>query len=1095
MLKLITSNRYEYLEQTLVDTLVNDEISVFTPQSLIIPSTAVKRSIELRAARQLGVCANIQFDYLGQWLWRQFAKVIEVDEQSPFSPDLLTWRIFASFSDRVFIKEHPRLEGYLGGSESLMRFELAKRCASLFDQYLTYRADWLETWLRRCDQADEDERWQAALWRRIAAELGVQTQHPSLRFFQRLHIEGLHAVSRLGLNHTLRVFCLPDMPRLYLDMLKQLSSWIDIDIYAINPCSEYWYDIVNPKRLSKLQVLGRAQYHEVGNPLLAAWGQQAKTYLGTLIDHDLEMIDESQFECPSKARATHSRATSLLNHLQTTMLSMQDHGPGTFQLSPNDRSLEVHVCHSLTRELEVLRDQLLSMFAADNAPMACDILVVTPDLELAAPLIESIFGSNEDDCVIPYVITGRPLKATNQYAKTLLLVLNFAVSRFEASKLIGLLQLPLISKQFGVNEDDLLRIQAWIDIAGIRWGIDGRHRQQLGLPPTDNYSVVNGLERLYLGYAMPARFGRPIHGMLAAGNPEGIEAQSLGRFQYVIDCLQALHEELIEAKLPDDWLKCCIDTLETFTPIDFTSQDDYQATSKSIHKLHQDLEATEFKQAITVEVFLKALEASFDQPLQGAVPAGSVCFASMHSMRALPYRIICIVGLGDDVFPSKQVPLEFDLMARKPRPGDRQRRLDDRALFLDLLLAARERFYISYTGRNIRDNAHLAGSMLISELLDAAAMLFAPMPASNEGLELAKRQLIIEHPLQAFSLDYFRKTVDPRLHNYRRSLRNAQAESIKRLSRGSRSRGFFFDKLSKPPAHFFRLNIESLVEFFSNPSRYLLKRRLGIVLKRSQDGIEDHEPFDAKHRSAQSLARRILDFALAGEPKVVLQACAQAGLEYPPDPLGAIAREHELQAIIRFADGLKPRLAEPKQAALTHQLSLDLDGEPCELSYTLSDLRTEGICRYRYADANCYDYLRAWIEHLALQSLALASQNGSYSFKANSYWHFRDRCLELPPIVDAQEQLISLLKRYRDGLSAPLRFFPKSAWAYISKGRSLAAASEAWYSSDYNAFGEGDDPAYQLALRGLDDPFDDEFEHHAEAVFGGLHDTLGACEP
>jgi len=115
-------------------------------------------------------------------------------------------------------------------------------------------------------------------------------------------------------------------------------------------------------------------------------------------------------------------------------------------------------------------------------------------------------------------------------------------------------------------------------------------------------------------------------------------------------------------------------------------------------------------------------------------------------MRALPYRIICIVGLGDDVFPSKQVPLEFDLMARKPRPGDRQRRLDDRALFLDLLLAARERFYISYTGRNIRDNAHLAGSMLISELLDAAAMLFAPMPASNEGLELAKRQLIIEHP-------------------------------------------------------------------------------------------------------------------------------------------------------------------------------------------------------------------------------------------------------------------------------------------------------------------------------------------------------------
>ncbi|MGA1395229.1 MAG: exodeoxyribonuclease V subunit gamma [Burkholderiaceae bacterium] len=1095
MLKLITSNRYEYLEQTLVDALANDEISVFTPQSLIIPSTAVKRSIELRAARQHGVCANIQFDYLGQWLWRQFAKVIEVEEHSPFSPDLLTWRIFASFSDQAFTKEHPRLERYLDGAQSLMRFELAKRCASLFDQYLTYRADWLEAWLRLYDQADEDERWQAALWRRVAAEVGVQTQHPSFRFFHTLHLEGLHAVNRLGLNHTLRVFCLPSMPRLYLDMLKKLSSWIDVDIYAINPCSEYWYEIINPKRLSKLQVHDRAQYHEVGNPLLASWGQQAKTYLGTLIDHELEMIDESHFECPSEASATHSRATSLLNSLQTAMLRMQDLEPGTFHLSPNDRSLEIHVCHSLTRELEVLRDQLLGMFAANNAPMACDILVVTPDLELAAPLIESIFGSTEDDCVIPYIIMGRPLKETNQYAKTLLSVFNFAVSRFEASKLIGLLQLPLIAKQFGINEEDLLRIQAWIDKAGIRWGIDGRHRQQLGLPPTDIYSVVNGLERLYLGYAMPARFARPIHGMLPAGNPEGIEAQSLGRFQYFIDCLQALHEELIKPKLPDDWFKCCMDTLEAFTPIDFTSQDDYQATLRSIRKLHQDLQATEFKQAIAVEVFLQALEASFDQPLQGAVPAGSLCFASMHSMRVLPYRIICVVGLGDDVFPSKQSPLEFDLMARRPRPGDRQRRLDDRALFLDLLLAARERFYISYTGRNIRDNSYVAGSMLISELLDAAALLFAPMPTSNEALEAAKRQIVIEHPLQAFSLDYFQKAVDPRLHNYRRSLRNAQAESLKRASKGNRSQGFFFEKLSMPSAHFYRLRIESLIEFFHNPSRYLLKHRLGIVLKRSQDGIEDHEPFEAKHRSAQSLASRILDFALAGDSKVLLQACAQAGLEYPPDRLGALAREHELQAIMRFADELKPRLAEPTQAALTHRISLDLDGEPWELSYTLSDLRTGGLCRYRYADANCYDYLRVWIEHLALQSLALASQTGSHAFKANSYWQFRDRCLELPPIVDAQEQLILLLKRYRDGLSAPLRFFPKSAWAYISKGRTLAAASEAWYSSDYNAFGEGDDPAYQLALRDLDDPFDDEFEHHAEAVFGRLHDTLGACEP
>ncbi len=57
-----------------------------------------------------------------------------------------------------------------------------------------------------------------------------------------------------------------------------------------------------------------------------------------------------------------------------------------------------------------------------------------------------------------------------------------------------------------------------------------------------------------------------------------------------------------------------------------------------------------------------------------------------------------------DAFPRDTPPLAFDLIARRPRPGDRSRRDDDRYLFLEALLAARRRFYVSFVGQDIQDN-------------------------------------------------------------------------------------------------------------------------------------------------------------------------------------------------------------------------------------------------------------------------------------------------------------------------------------------------------------------------------------------------------
>ena len=124
---------------------------------------------------------------------------------------------------------------------------------------------------------------------------------------------------------------------------------------------------------------------------------------------------------------------------------------------------------------------------------------------------------------------------------------------------------------------------------------------------------------------------------------------------------------------------------------------------------------------LPVDVVRTALQALLDDPTRGGMPGGAVTFAAMASLRNLPYRVVCAIGLNDGAFPSTQRPSEFDLMARDPRRGDRQRRIDERNVFLDLLLAARERLYLSYTGRSVRDNSPLPPSVLVAELLDYCA--------------------------------------------------------------------------------------------------------------------------------------------------------------------------------------------------------------------------------------------------------------------------------------------------------------------------------------------------------------------------------------
>ena len=247
-----------------------------------MPSAAIRRRVELAAADRFGICSNVRFSFLAQWLWRQIGHVVPVSEMSPFTTPVLTWRVLGIFDEhgvRRRASAARRLPAPRGRRDAL-RARGAHRDAAralpdlppgLARGVARRQAGQASTDLDAARQ--DDERWQAALWRRIARDLGTDSRHPSVAFFDAMKAMGPDAPARAGLPAAAHVFCLPTTPPLYLDILHRLAQWIDLRLYVLNPCREYWFEIVDRRRLSWLAAKDRADHHEVGNRLLAVVGQ------------------------------------------------------------------------------------------------------------------------------------------------------------------------------------------------------------------------------------------------------------------------------------------------------------------------------------------------------------------------------------------------------------------------------------------------------------------------------------------------------------------------------------------------------------------------------------------------------------------------------------------------------------------------------------------------------------------------------------------------------------------------------------------------------------------------------------------------------
>ncbi|MCG8428126.1 MAG: exodeoxyribonuclease V subunit gamma [Chromatiales bacterium] len=1061
MLHLFQSNRLESLADRLAALMRAEPLGPFSQEQVVVQHPGMGRWLSLQLADRLGICSNVEFPLPAGFIWQVLGQWLsDVPQTNSYDPKLMVWRVLALLQA---LRDQPAfapVARYLDSQDEFGQYELAEQVTRCLDAYLVYRPDWIARWQQGQSVIAGDE-WQASLWRQLAAqsdsEHWVALQQRLFSSHSRGELDGELLPPRVVF------FGLVALSPGYLSIVELLAHYTNVHLLLLNPCQAYWLDIQDQAEVSR-RVLesssDEALYLEVGNPLLASWGKQGRDFFAQIQSFDPGSAED--FRAPDR--------TTLLQAVQQDILDLVEPA-GDFVLRDQDDSLQIHSCHSPMREVEVLHDQLLGLFDRHPDLNPDDVLVMTPDMDAYAPYIEAVFAETGEGRRIPFAIADRNTLSGKGVSEAFLQLLTLPTTRYENNRLLALLEEPAVARCFGLTADDLPQITAWIEQAAIRWGRDGAMRAGLELPETDQNSWRFGLDRLLLGYALPGSGEHLFEGLLPVDDVEGSAGALMGSLSAFIEAVFALESQLAGQKSLGEWSELLLHLLGRF----FVADDQEVQELQQLRELLGEMAGLASEAAGNVRVSIELVRPWLRRQLEGISGqrrflGGGTTFCALTPMRSLPFKVICLIGMNDGAFPREQRPAGFDLLGRDHRLGDRSRRADDRYLFLETLASARQCFYISYTGQDLRDNSTIPPSTLVSELIDYIKQIVTVETASK-----MEESIVTTHPLQPFNPHYF----DPnhRLFSYS-SVMAAAAQTLS--SSVSRPAVFFSgEKLSVPDEVWRQVELPQLLGFFDNPVRFLLRHRLGIQLDSTAGELDSRDPIHLDYFEAADLQLEMIDHLLAGEGTVDLLERTRAAGELAHGQYG----EHYFAGLAGEAEDFVAGLDDTGVDEFGESLDVDLTIGAFRLAGKLENVKPDGLVYYSINRLPARDQLRLWIRHLLLN---LVAPNGvasaSRCYHADQHWRFG-------PLADAEAQLGQLLELYWQGLSEPLHLFPKSALAYAEalhggkeREQCMSQAWNAW-NGQFTNYPESANAYYRFAFRDLN-VLDGQFEALSEQVFG-----------
>lgn len=1085
---IVQGNQLEDLRDLAVAWMKKYPLGPLEDEVVLAQSAGIAQWFKFALAEdpEFGIAAALDVQFPSGFMWQAYRTVLGADAipaTSPLDKTALRWRLMRLLpallnqADAKTAEQFKNLERYLSNDkDGLKRYQLAERIADLFDQYQVYRADWLEAWASGDDKQGPrtaEDIWQPALWRAVLADVGDDALLKSRAGIHGRFKECIAALNEppKGLPRRVIVFGISSVPVQTLEALKVLSRFSQVLFCVQNPCQHYWGDIVADKDKLKGEykrqpakfAAGEASH---GHPLLAAWGKQGRDYLHMLDLHDQRDSYSHLFSQINRGRTdlfTAAECPSMLSQLQDDILDLRtlaetrEHWGSGIEPA-KDLSIRFHVAHSAQREVEILHDQLLARFDADPGLSPRDVIVMLPDVNAYAPHIKAVFGQipTDDKRYIPFSLADQGQRGRLPLLIALEHLLKLPQSRFCVSEILDLLDVAALRNRYAIEESSLPTLRRWIEEAGIRWGLNAEQRGSFGMPAELNDNTWQfGLRRMLLGYAA----GDSASGNIAPyGEVFGLEAALLGPLISLLEHLDVARAELGEPATPEQW----VERMQALLQVFFKAEDNadkllLKQLTKQLDGWFATCDQAGFVERVPLRMVHEEWLAGLDQPaLSQRFLGGSVNVCTLMPMRAIPFKVVCLLGMNDGDYPRQQQRFDFDLMQNDYRPGDRSRREDDRYLFLEALLSARQQLYLSWVGRSIRNNSEQVPSVLIGQLRDHLAAGWK-LADSGYDKETLLKALTLEHPLQPFSLAYFGgKSGMDALFTYSQEWRKAHEQQESATNEQP------LEALARETP----LTLKQLGDFMRDPVKAFFSQRLKVYFPEvdqssaddevfSFDGLENWKLQDDLSQSLKEWAEQHYDpdaagvqiqaqFArLKGEGKLPLAGFAQVSVDKLGESMPAMLERYHT-ALADWAETLDGQLEvkldapAPGLADWLGNLRRNAEGQMGQVQLISGELRKDKTYKW-------HRLIKPWLQHLAMQ---VVNDGDCVTTLINLS---EDVVFQPMDRDEATQHLKSILQLWVEGMQRPLPLACKTAFAWLEAETESKALQDAEneYEGDY----------------------------------------------
>ena len=1046
MLTIYRSNRAEFLAQLLAQQLLEQQPGPLETLEVLVNTWPTSRWLGEQLAQANGISSLIRFPFPGSRLRQLVRLVLELpaEQDDPWRANRLVWSVLEQLPNLLKRPEAAALQRWLqqrgdqGPVLSRDRWQLARTMADAFDDYALYRPETLMQWAgtESSHKGADFMDWQPLLWRELAATL------PSEPFGLQVNkaIERLRRgeVDASVLPQRLRLFGISALAPVQVSLIQALSGYLDVEVYLLTPCPDLWQRCGSRREQlgSDWMIPPDGHWLQTAPRLEATLGRMGAEFQQLLEGSGESQLGERRngdlFAAPVSMAEASSREATLLEQLQQQLIQRDE--SRNVQRDPSDHSLLFLSAPGPLREVQLVRDQILQWLEADPTLAPRDVLVMTPQIERYAPLLSSVFNDSSAIGVdIPWRLTDRSQQSSPGLSMAVLQLLELASGRLTASGLDQLLANPALQTMQGLSDDDSRDITQALQRSGFRWGLDRHERHG-----DEEHSLLWCLDRWLLGLVLPQRNGL-VAGGVAPFNRD-LSPEQLACWWPVLNRLVSWIQRLRQPRTVKAWVTLLSQLLdELFGDADGWS-DEVQGLTRALDDWQQRAETTTLtlEAAVVSNILDEAL--SVDSGRFGH-RSGCLTISALEPMRAIPHRVIVLMGLDANDFPRQNQRPGFHLLEQHRHLGDPRGSDQDRYVLLEALISSRQHLLISWCGRHERSGEHQPPAAPVEQWLTELQSQLGPQA---EGL-------LIEPPANPLDRgNFLGRTGAPPLSCDRRQL---AARICLDQSRPIPEVGLAWPLTWRPQrtASQVTLSYDDLVAWLVNPQGAWLQQ-LGLHPSESVEPVHDLESLQLNALERHLLLSADLENDLI-EPEAPVWKDRLAGQGLLPSGAGAFIEDDDLRErwlglhreVRAFGQFRRSNVTLADQ---THTLLFS--GET-QLVVQPGQLNHRGV-------------LRAWLLHLFLSTTSDSSCEGTAviarsSRGAGAQCHMHWRRLDADV---AHQQLNDLQRLAASGLHQCWPVPPRSGWQLVWQETRKPGSGDAAFRSSWEA--EQQQPALQLCF-------------------------------